>query len=160
MGYTTGDPRPTFGSVLRYIDGVWDTSQTVKVPTSTNPNLTVAATTDPNLTSVYLEDYGDYPQAVKVTRGGRENACCYILKLEPVKTSVKENYSQKDINVIVTRNHVYCDSAVEITVYSVNGNIVRKAEEQTLDISTLQKGIYIINVISKNNTSAVKKIVR
>ena len=160
LGYTTGEPKPTFGSVFRQIGGVWDASQTVKLPTSTNPNLTLAGTTDPNLTSVYLGDYGDYPQAVKITRGGRENACCYVLKLEPVKTSVKDAYSQIDINVVVTSNYVYCDSAVEIAVYSVNGNIARKARGQKLDISTLQKGIYIINVVRENGTLAVKKIVR
>lgn len=77
-----------------------------------------------------------------------------------INTSVDEK-STSVIEFLQTENEIkILNSAIErINLYSMNGLLMYQSNNNTLDISTLKSGVYIVNAITESGTISAKKII-
>lgn len=47
-----------------------------------------------------------------------------------------------------------------VTIYSILGKEVLKAETKTIDVSNLSQGMYVLKIVSKDNTETVKRFIK
>ena len=83
------------------------------------------------------------------------NEDVFVAKLASTWEPVSDNYVIVETNSVKfypnpTSNYVYFNKKTEITLYALDGVIIKKASSKTLNIERLDPGLYILNIEGKN----------
>jgi hypothetical protein len=90
----------------------------------------------------------------------------YTMDLNSIMTGIPENYSGQKIDIRVYPNPasdyviIACDKGIEtVSLFSVNGALLLKTSSTKISLSSLPKGVYIVEV-SAFNQKIRKQIIK
>ena len=89
-----------------------------------------------------------------------DESCSKLTKETSTTTkSTPTNIDQTNVSSIIFHNGIIIDSQADrIEVYNINGQMLKYANNNTISISDLQYGIYIIKCTHDNETKITKII--
>ena len=97
-------------------------------------------------------DYGSYRKfsIIPLSQNHIENSA---------GTAIKDNY--EDENVIIYRdNTILATSALNIKIFNIDGLLLKNSNNDNINISSLNTGVYIVVVTHKDNSTQTVKIVK
>ncbi len=144
------------GSILTNID--------LRTGTNVANNLFIETAGSPMLTCVFVDDPAfSLNNSMKdtITEFYQYNTECSNFSL-----NTQDFYEQtNDISIYpnptrATLNIKSSEDIEAVTIYSILGKEVLKAETKTIDVSNLLQGMYILKIISKDNSKTVKRFIK
>ena len=119
-----------------------------------------------------LQKVGNYDFSLNIcepnTDGNRVEGIKFYIKNYNEPAALKTNTSLQsptvasNLKIIQTANKLQIDDAnvVKLTIYNVKGNIMANSNSDYINISNLNKGVYIVSVGMKNGSTINKKFIK
>ncbi len=130
---------------------------------STAPSGITVTTTSSSITINGSPATGTYGYSFYIAgNGGGSNSATASGSIVSKSTSTDCSSTKMDIDLIITNSYISVNNAEvdEITLYTITGNKVESVNDSSLNISSLNSGIYIVVIKTTDGKVASQKIIK